>query len=122
MRTWDDGLVPRVAAGEHDAWRRFHRHHYPIAVAFLRKLGVREPDMEDACQEVFLQAHRYLPSFRGEAGVKTWFYRLCVTEAGNVRRRGRMARALIGVFQRNPIDGTVPAATCSDRTALVLVA
>ena len=91
--TWDDALVPRVAAGEDTAWRAFHRHYYPIAAAFLRKLGVHEADMEDACQEVFLRTHRYLPSFRGEAQIKTWFYRLCATEATRVRRRNGMARS-----------------------------
>ena len=40
--------MPRTAA-----WRRLHRRYYPIAGAFLRKLGVRERDLEDATQEVF---------------------------------------------------------------------
>src|ERR1022692_4842280 len=120
-RVWDDALVPRCVAGEDDAWRIFHHHHHPIAVAFLRKLGVREPELEDACQEVFLQAHRYLPKFRGEAEVKTWFYRLCVTEARRVRRRGRLTKTLLGWFQQNPIDVTVPAATRSDGAVLALM-
>jgi RNA polymerase sigma-70 factor (ECF subfamily) len=120
-RGWDDELVPRCVAGDGAAWRAFHRHHYPIAVAFLRKLGVREPELDDACQEVFLQVHRYLPRFRGEAEVKTWFYRLCVTEARRTRTRGRLVKALRGWFHAHPPDTTVPAATRSDVALLDLI-
>lgn len=88
------GIVARCVAGEAAAWRELHREYHPVAAAFLRKLGVRDGDLEDACQEVFLQMHRYLPGFRGEADLKTWLYRLCATEAGNVRRRWRLLDAL----------------------------
>ncbi len=57
--------------------------------------------MEDACQEVFLLMFRYLPSFRGEADIKTWLYRLCATEAGSVRRRWRMLSALRSLLRRS---------------------
>ena len=33
---------------------------------FLKYLGVRDQDLGDACQEVFLVAHRKLPEFRGD--------------------------------------------------------
>jgi RNA polymerase sigma-70 factor (ECF subfamily) len=116
LRSWDDTLVPRVAAGEDAAWRAFHRHHLPVAISFLRKLGVRDGEIEDACQNVFLRAHRSLPAFRGEAQVKTWFYRLCATEAARTRaQRRRVAAAIDALCARQPADAVAsPAATCSD--------
>jgi RNA polymerase sigma-70 factor (ECF subfamily) len=119
---WDDALVPRVAAGESRAWRAFHRHYHPVAVAFLRKLGVREAELEDACQEVFVQAHRYLPTFRHEAQLRTWFYRLCVTQAAIVRKRGRRTRSLLTMFSCLSGADATPPATHSDATVLALVA
>jgi RNA polymerase sigma-70 factor, ECF subfamily len=89
-----DSLVSRCLSGGPAAWRDLHREYYPVAAAFLRKLGVKEAEMEDACQEVFLQMFRYLPSFRGEANLKTWLYRLCATEAGKWRRRWRVLSML----------------------------
>jgi len=84
-------------------------------MSFLRKLGVRDGELEDACQDVFLRAHRCLPSFRGEAHVKTWFYRLCATEAAGVRERRRVAAALEALCARQPGDaGATAAPTCSD--------
>jgi RNA polymerase sigma-70 factor (ECF subfamily) len=103
-------LVSRCVAGEPGAWRALHHAYYPIAGAFLRKLGVGDVDIEDACQEVFVQMHRYLPTFRGQADLKTWLYRLCMTEAGNVRRRFRLADTVRKLLRRElaarpPIDG-----------------
>jgi len=43
-------------------------------------------DVDDVVQEVFLTAHRLLPSFRGEAAVGTWLFRL-TTNAVRVHRR-----------------------------------
>ncbi len=87
-------LLLECARGNHQAWRSLHFHYYPVAVGFLRKLGVREPDVEDASQEVFLQMHRYLPQFRGNSQLKTWLYRLCITQARHARRRRRLTEAL----------------------------
>ena len=35
-------------------------------------------DAEDLLQEIFLQAYRKLPEFRGESSVGTWLYRLAM--------------------------------------------
>ena len=62
----------------------------------MRKLGVLPHDLEDAGQEVFTQFFRYVGGFRGEAELKTWVFRLCVTEARRGRRRRRLARGAGG--------------------------
>lgn len=101
-REWDSEiespLLLECARGNHEAWRSLHFRYYPVTVAFLRKLGVREPDLEDASQDVFLQMHRYLPRFRGNSQLKTWLYRLCITQARRVRRRRRLSEALRAWF------------------------
>jgi RNA polymerase sigma-70 factor (ECF subfamily) len=50
-------------------------------------MGVADADAEDASQEVFVQVLRYLGRFEGRAELKTWFYRLCLTQADRLRRR-----------------------------------
>ena len=102
-------LVRRCVSGERDAWRTLYAHYRPVATAFLRKLGVQGEELEDACQEVFLQMFRYLPRFRGEAQIKTWLYRLCITEASNARRRRRLAQTAASAL-RHELGGE-PAAT-----------
>jgi RNA polymerase sigma-70 factor (ECF subfamily) len=90
----EKSLVRRCVAGERMAWRALHRRYYPVAEAFLRRLGVDPREVEDACQDVFLRMFRALPSYRGEAELKTWMYKLCVTEASRLRRRARVRQAL----------------------------
>ncbi len=57
---------------------------------FLKYLGVRRDDLPDACQEVFLVAHRKLPEFRGEASSRTWLYGISLRVAKTWRRRKLM--------------------------------
>jgi RNA polymerase sigma-70 factor, ECF subfamily len=114
-RIVDAQLIRAALAGDDGASRELHRHYFPIVSSFLRKLGVLSPDLEDAAQEVFTQFFRYLGSFRGESELKTWVFRLCVTEARRVRRRRRVASALAGLLRREPPEQTVPALVTSDR-------
>lgn len=90
----DAELLDACVDGEDAAWRHLHRLCYPRAAAFLRKLGVSDLDLDDAAQEVFVQLFRYLPSFRREAELSTWLYRVCITQARSVRRRRRVTQTL----------------------------
>lgn len=92
----EGALVERCVSGDQAAWRDLYRVNYPVAAAFLRKLGVRDRELDDATQEVFVQLFRYLPRFRGDAQLKTWLYKLCMTQA----RRARRWRAVSGTLQR----------------------
>ena len=114
----DETLVQRCVAGELPAWRSLHRLCYPVAAAFLRKLGTRDAELEDAVQEVFVQLYRYLPSFRQQAELKTWLYKLCVTEARRVRRRSKLTVVITRLLQQHAPDTAMPAATMTERSAL----
>jgi RNA polymerase sigma-70 factor (ECF subfamily) len=110
-------LVDRCVSGEADAWRALHEEYHPIVAAYLRRLGVRDGELEDACQDVFLQAFRYLPAFRGDARLATWLFRLCVTEARKARQRRRQAAAAREALERETDPGGTAAAEMSDRSA-----
>jgi RNA polymerase sigma-70 factor, ECF subfamily len=101
VATTTDSLVTRCIAGERRAWRELHQSYYPTVYAFLRRLGVKPPDTEDACQEVFVQVFRYLAAFRHRSDFKTWLYKLCLTQAGRVRRRTRIRAALGWLLRRD---------------------
>lgn len=95
-------LVAECVTGSAQAWSQLWRVYYPIAGAFLRKMGVREPELEDTCQNVFVQMVRYLPEFRGESDLKTWLYRICLGEAREQRRKSRLRRILQGILSAQP--------------------
>ena len=55
----------------------------------LRRLGVREADVADATQEVFLVVHQRLAEFEERARLTTWLFRICVNVARDRRRLHR---------------------------------
>ena len=69
------------------------REHGPRVWRSLRYLGVRDADLADASQEVFIVVHRRLADFRGESKFETWLYGICLGIARNQRRKQlRLAR------------------------------
>jgi RNA polymerase sigma-70 factor, ECF subfamily len=110
-------LLVECVNGNREAWRSLHVRYYPVTMAFLRKLGVGEPDLEDASQDVFLQMHRYLPRFRGNSELKTWLYRLCITQARQVRRRRRMGNTLRSWFSLRPDSPNLSSAGFCEESA-----
>ncbi|MCG8557719.1 MAG: RNA polymerase sigma factor [Proteobacteria bacterium] len=51
---------------------------------------------DDVVQDAFVKAYRSLASFRTQARIETWFYRILVNEAKN-HRRWRQVRRLFGI-------------------------
>lgn len=91
-------LLQSCVAGDQLAWRGLHLRYHASAISVLRRLGVAPSQLDDACQEVFLDVFRYLPRFRREADFRTWLYRICVSRARVSRRRARMAAVFGGLL------------------------
>jgi RNA polymerase sigma-70 factor (ECF subfamily) len=69
-------------------------HAPTVFRTLLRLLGTRE-GLDDLAQDCFLRLYRALPSFRGEALVSTYLYRIVVNVAQDeLRRRHREERPL----------------------------
>ena len=67
------------------------RRHGSRVWRSLRYLGVREADIADASQEVFVVVHRRWAEFRGDSKFETWLYGICLGIARNQRRKQRRA-------------------------------
>ncbi|MGD0797502.1 MAG: sigma-70 family RNA polymerase sigma factor [Acidobacteriaceae bacterium] len=63
-------------------------HQAMVFRTLLRLTGSRE-HLDDLAQEVFLRLYRALPSFRGEALVTTYLYRIAVNVAQDEWKRRR---------------------------------
>jgi len=66
--------------------------HAQFVWRVLRRHGVAERELEDACQEVFVVVHRRLAEFDGRAAVRTWLYGIAVRVASDARRRAHVRR------------------------------
>jgi RNA polymerase sigma-70 factor (ECF subfamily) len=71
------------------------REHAPYVWRALRRLGVREADIEDVCQEVFVVVHRRLRDFEGRSSARTWIYGIAVRTASDYRRRASHVREVV---------------------------
>jgi RNA polymerase sigma-70 factor (ECF subfamily) len=96
--TWSDAgtadwaLVQQCAAGDESACARLVTDHQRMVYQLgLHLLGDRQEAL-DLSQEVFLRVFRMLPQFRGQSTLKTWIYRIVVTQASNRQRWWRRRR------------------------------
>ena len=89
-----EAIVSRCVAGDEAAWASLYARYASSTAKSLQRLGVAPEALDDAVQEVFLQAFRSLDKFRGEAAIKTWLCRLAVTQARRSREKARLAKRI----------------------------
>jgi RNA polymerase sigma-70 factor (ECF subfamily) len=74
------------------------REHQGMVFRTLTRLTGTGAQVEDLAQEVFLRLYRALPSFRGEALVTTYLYRIAVNVAQDEwKRRRRVDKPLVSL-------------------------
>jgi RNA polymerase sigma-70 factor (ECF subfamily) len=84
----DAALLARARGGDLDAFAELVRRYERRVRAVLFRLLDDDRDVEEACQDVFVQAWRSLDRFRGDAAVFTWLYRIAANEAyARLRRK-----------------------------------
>jgi RNA polymerase sigma-70 factor (ECF subfamily) len=79
-------LIQRCLAGDDTAFDQIvSRYKDMVYNLALRLLGKREEAL-DISQEVFFQVYRKLGSFRRDASLRTWIYRIVINRAKNSQR------------------------------------
>jgi RNA polymerase sigma-70 factor, ECF subfamily len=61
-----------------EAFETVYKQHAPRIYALATRMAGSPDEGEDLLQEIFLQAHRKLASFKGDSALGTWLYRLAV--------------------------------------------
>ena len=88
-------LVARCRAGEPAAFRQLFREHRTSVTRLIHRMTGGSPDLEDLVQETFVQVHRSLGSFRREAQLGTWIYRIAINVVLMHRRALRSRPSLV---------------------------
>ena len=101
---------------------RIVREHGAFVWRTLRRLGVREADIDDVCQEVFVVVHRKLPEFEPRASIKSWLYGISIRAAAAHRRKAPVRRE---VPTESPEEGAAahggPEASLESRETLAML-
>ena len=83
------GTVAAACSGDRDAFTAILLHYDPgLRDLAWRLLGDRQL-MDDALQSAYLKAFAAIGSFRGEASIGTWLYRIAYTTCIDSLGRGR---------------------------------
>src|SRR5499427_8727902 len=98
-RDADLQLVERCRRGDLGAFEELYKAHSGRLYSLACRMLGNPADAEDLLQEIFLSAHRKLDSFRGEAALGTWLYRLGMNQIlDHVRSRaGRAGQVTDGL-------------------------
>lgn len=116
--TTDEDLVARARDGDHAAFDelvdRHADHVYGICLRYFRN----PHDAEDAFQAAFLACYRGLATFRGQAQLSTWLYRVATNACHDLARRAARRPRLVPLdAERDAADGAGLDAAAADRLA-----
>ena len=100
-------FVDRLQVGSDEAFETLiHLYQAPIYNVAYRILGDTS-EASDAVQETFMKIFKGIKTFRGECGLKTWIYRIAISESLNRQRWWKRWRRHAPVS----IDDTAPNGT-----------
>jgi len=98
-------LIGRIQSGERELFyeliRPYERRVFAIAFTVLRN----EQDAEDAAQDAFLKAFKYLGQFRSESRFSTWLIQVAINEA-RLRLRKSHLEIMRPIVDQENEDGT----------------
>jgi RNA polymerase sigma-70 factor (ECF subfamily) len=106
----DPDLLERLCNGDPEAYRDFVNTWKDMV--FNTSLGIVQniEDAEDVAQEVFVQVYQSIASFKGEAKISTWLYRITITKSldhqKKKKRKKRFAfvKSLFGMEGEQTVD------------------
>jgi RNA polymerase sigma-70 factor (ECF subfamily) len=128
-------VAPAASATDADASARMpalgvegiYERHFDFVWRNARRMGVREEDLDDAVQDVFVVVHRRIAEFEQRSSVETWLFSILLRVVQHYRRSKarRLARltALLhftsGDAEPEPREGALELLTRHEQAALL---
>jgi RNA polymerase sigma-70 factor (ECF subfamily) len=102
-----DDLKARAARGDPELLEDLFACFRSDLTAFLRRRCGNAGDADDAVQDAFVAAVRYLDSYRGETTLKNWLYRLASSACTRMRRGRKNDPKLHEAFEESGVSPAV---------------
>src|SRR6187402_2856082 len=87
-----DAAAEADASDASGAVTRIYLANADFVFRSLQRLGIRDADLDDVLQEVFVVVHQRLHTFDGSAKMTTWLYGVTFRVASSHRRRAYVRR------------------------------
>ncbi|MBI3233350.1 MAG: sigma-70 family RNA polymerase sigma factor [Bacteroidetes bacterium] len=89
----ETNLLQRLKAGDKTAFTELVELYSSRVINTCYKFVLDREDAEDISQEVFIEVYQSIKSFRGDAKLSTWIYRIAVTKSlDEIKKRNRKKR------------------------------
>lgn len=88
-------LIDRCRSGDRSAFADLIAPHAEVAFRMAVVISGSAEDAEDACQEAFVRAHRYLGRFRRGHPFRPWLLAIVANQARNARRSTKRRQATL---------------------------
>ena len=88
MPSQGDSAVPRAPLGEAD-FVAIYEAEFDYVYHSLRRLGVRDADLEDLAHDVFVALYRGLADYDRSRPIRPWLFGIAFRVASDFRRRAR---------------------------------
>ncbi len=114
-------VVASEPSEEERIFRSVFEEHFERVCRNLRRLGVRERELEDCAHEVFIVVHRHLHEYDRARPMPPWLFAITLRVASSYRQRSRYQREILDdatVDDRAPVDPVDLEAHWSVRRAL----
>jgi RNA polymerase sigma-70 factor, ECF subfamily len=82
-------LLAQIQNGTPEGFRQLVEQHQHKVINTCYGFVANREDAEDLAQDVFLEVYESIHSFRGEAQLSTWMYRIAVTKSLDFLRKQR---------------------------------
>lgn len=115
----DEQLVAAAQAGSDDAFTELVSRYRTRLFRFLLSRSVSHADAEDAIQDTFVSAYRYLHSYDPRWRFSTWLYRIAIRNAARERRPAAADHDELSSQEAGPLEACADA---SERQNLWLTA
>lgn len=103
-------------------FRPLFEEHAGFVFRVLKRHGVPERDLDDACQEVFVVVLRQLAGFEGRSSLRTWIYAIAARVALASRRRAHIRHELLDGEPHEQASAAVALDEAAQRQLLALAA
>jgi len=89
----DDDFLKRISEGDNLAFKELFVLYKDKVLQICYRFILNQEDAEEVMQDVFLEVHRSISSFRGDASFSTWLFRIATTKSlDELKRQNRKKR------------------------------
>lgn len=97
----ENDLIDQLLAGKQEPYAKLVDHYKSYAFTIALKVLNSRPEAEEAAQDAFIRAFRYLKSFNRKARFSTWLYRIVFNTAVSYKRKNKHVFSSIDHHERS---------------------